>query len=91
VTGLDLDKNEERSFYTGSMKEIVELNPEQSERSPITLYVVSGVPFVHREMAKTMARIEATASGNAVLVEAITIPIDLPRKLLKVVKPKAVR
>lgn len=91
VTGLDLDKNEKRSFYVDSMREIVELDPEQSERQPITLWIVDNQPYPNFEAAQTAAMQLANDSGRPAHVEKLIIPVNLRRGLDTVIKPNNCR
>lgn len=85
ATGLDLDINEERSFYVKSMRDIVELDPELSERQPVTVWIVGDQPYRTHEQAEAAAQAQALESGRQVIVEKAVIPVDLKRTLETVI------
>ena len=87
VTGLDLDKNVERSFHCESMKEIVELDPKLAERKPMTAYIVGGLLVADKYMAERYAEAQAAISRFPVIIEMVTIPIDVPRSVFRIIKP----
>ena len=91
ATGLDLDKNEERSFYVESMQEIVELDPKLAGRKPVTAYIVGGLLVVDKHMAEGYAEAQAALSRFPVVIEMVTIPIDVPRTVYRIVKPQPKR
>ncbi|WP_397570115.1 hypothetical protein [Schlesneria sp. T3-172] len=85
VSGPDLDINEERSFYTESMSEIVELDPAATERRPITLWIVDNKPFTRLGCAEAAAAVEAMLTRHSVPIEKVVIPSDIARKLVRAV------
>jgi hypothetical protein len=89
VTGLDLDINEERSFYTASMSEILEIDPAMTERKPITIWIVEGQPFASLACAMVTAEVSANHGRKPVEIERAEIPVNLTRRTVRVVEPKA--
>lgn len=85
VIGPDLESNEQRSFYSESMSDIVELDPAATERRPITLWIVKNKPFTRLECAEAAAAVEAMHTRHPVPVEKVVIPSDLAWKLVRLV------
>ena len=85
VTGRDLDKNAERSFYVGSMAAVVEIDPTHpSDNVPI--YIVGRLRFATESEAVAAARSTASIRGRAVAV-SITHASLSSRKTLTLVPP----
>jgi hypothetical protein len=87
VTGLDLDKQEERSFYVESMRDVVEIEPPPNDRTALTIYVVQRQICTTEESAFEAALAGASLTKESVPIEVIQIARTLPRSVFRIVEP----
>jgi hypothetical protein len=87
VTGWDLDKQEERSFYCNSMQNIVEIDPPPNDRTDLTVFVVGTDIFTEEACAAAAAEVSASLTGIPIPIEVIQIARTMRRELLRTIEP----
>ena len=89
VTGRDLDKNAERSFYVGSMAGVVEIDPSAPSDN-IPIYIVGRLRFATESEAVAAAGARASINGRPVAV-AVTHASLAARKTMRIVTSSGAR